>query len=398
MDSTTTGTPERRRFRRGEVLLDGELVRADLVVDGELIVEVVVDPPDDGLDDSDVDCDGLVIAPGFIDLQCNGAGGVDITTEPDRILDVAAELPRFGVTSFLPTVVTTRATARAAAIDAMSELRRQPTTAAGGRRVATPIGLHLEGPMISRHHLGAHVPRFAAEPESMLAEIDEWASSGAVSLVTLAPELDGALDVIETLVAAGVVISAGHTAMSPADFAAARSAGLSYVTHLYNAMAPFGHRSPGPIGAVLADPSVTAGVICDGIHVDPVAVEMAWRSLGSHRMSLVSDASPALGAPHGRFKIGGFEIVHDETGVRTLDGVLAGSALELDRAVRNLVSFTGCSLADALATVTSTPADLLGLQDRGRIAVGAQADLTIVDPAGNLQRTVVAGETAWDCS
>ncbi len=167
------------------------------------------------------------------------------------------------------------------------------------------------------------------------------------------------------------------------------------MTHLFNAMAPFGHRSPGPIGAVLADESVTAGVICDGIHVDPVAVTMAWRSLGPHRMSLVSDASPALGAPYGRFNIGGFEIVHDETGVRTLDGVLAGSALELDRAVRNLMSFTGCSLADALATVTTTPADLLGLTDRGRIRTGARADLTIVDPAGNLHRTVIAGETAW---
>jgi N-acetylglucosamine-6-phosphate deacetylase len=229
----------------------------------------------------------------------------------------------------------------------------------------------------------------------MLAEVAVWASSGVVSLVTLAPELDGAVDVVERLVAAGVVVSAGHTAMSPADFAAARSAGLSYVTHLYNAMAPFGHRAPGPIGAVLADPSITAGVICDGIHVDPTAVEMAWRSLGPHRMSLVSDASPALGAPYGRYDIGGFEIIHDETGVRTLDGVLAGSALELDRAVRNLMEYTGCTLADALATVTSTPADLLGLPDRGRIRTGARADLTIVDPAGNLHRTVVAGRTAW---
>lgn len=403
MDSSTNGRPERRRYRRGQVLLDGALVRADIVVDGGAIVEVSVDLPNDGLDDGDVDCDvdcdGLVIAPGFIDLQCNGAGGVDITTESDRILEVAAELPRFGVTSFLPTVVTSRATTRAAAIGAMSELRRRPTaTSTDGRRVATPLGLHFEGPMISRHHLGAHVPRFAADPSAMRDEIVAWASSGVVSLVTLAPELEGALDAVEMLVAAGVVVSAGHTAMSPADFGAARSAGLSYVTHLYNAMAPFGHRSPGPIGAVLADPSVIAGVICDGIHVDPTAVEMAWRSLGTHRMSLVSDASPALGAPYGRFRIGGFEIVHDETGVRTVDGVLAGSALELDRAVRNLMAYTGCSLADALATVTTTPADLLGLADRGRIRAGARADLTIVDPAGNLQRTVVAGETAWNRS
>jgi N-acetylglucosamine-6-phosphate deacetylase len=396
MHAATTTPTLRRRYRRGQVPLEGVLTPADVVVDGGFIVEVAVDPSRGDLEDRDVDCTGLVIAPGFIDLQCNGAGGVDITTEPDRILDVAAELPRFGVTSFLPTVVTAPASTRAAAIDAMSELCRQTASSADGRRVATPLGLHFEGPMISRQHLGAHVPRFAADPRAMLAEIDAWAASGVVALVTLAPELEGALDVIETLVGAGVVVSAGHTAMSPADFTAARSAGLSYVTHLYNAMAPFGHRSPGPIGAVLADPSVTVGVICDGIHVDPVAVEMAWRSLGPHRMSLVSDASPALGAPYGRFNIGGFEIVHDATGVRTVEGVLAGSALELDRAVRNLLAYTGCSLADALATVTSTPADLLGLADRGRIRVGARADLTIVDPDGHLHRTVVAGDTAWD--
>ena len=391
----------RRSFHGGDVLVDGELVRADLVIEGGLIVEVVTDVgTGDGSSsergDGDVDCGGLVIAPGFIDLQCNGAVGVDITTEPHRILDVAAALPRFGVTSFLPTVVTAAATTRAAAIDAMGALQAGRDHRVDGRRVATPLGLHFEGPMISRHHLGAHVPRFASEPDSMLDEVATWASSGTVTLVTLAPELERAVEVIEQLVGAGVRVSAGHTAMTPSDFAAARTAGLSYVTHLYNAMAPFQHRSPGPIGAVLADGSVTVGVICDGIHVDPTAVAMAWRSLGPARLSLVSDASPALGAPYGRFRIGGFEVIHDDTGVRTVDGVLAGSALPLDQAVRNLVNFTQCSLADAVTTVTSTPADVLGLVDRGRIRPGARADLTILDPDGTLHATVIAGETAWD--
>jgi N-acetylglucosamine-6-phosphate deacetylase len=339
------------------------------------------------LADDDVDCDGLVVAPGFIDLQCNGANGVDITNEPHRIADVAAELARFGVTAFLPTVVTSPAATRAAALD---DNRGQTRDV-----IAMPLGLHFEGPMISRDHLGAHMGRFAADPADLLDEIDTWTTSGAVAMVTLAPELPGATDVIERLYAAGVVVSAGHTGMTPSDFAAARAAGVTYVTHLFNAMAPFNHRAPGPIGAVLADPTVTVGIICDGIHVDPVAVEMAWRVLGPHRMSLVSDASPALGAPFGRFQLGGFEVIHDETGVRTVDGVLAGSALPLDRAVRNLVEYTGCSLADALATVTTTPADLLGLSDRGRIAVGARADFTIIDDTGNLHRTVIAGETAW---
>ena len=385
-------TTRRRRFRGGQALVGGELVRVDIVVDGGLIADIEIDPLSGDPSGGDIDCGGLVIAPGFIDLQCNGAGGVDITNEPGRIFEVAAELPRFGVTAFLPTVVTAPASTRSAAIAVMHGTRG----AASAGPVAEPLGLHFEGPMLSRNHLGAHVPRFAADPAALLDEIESWTSSGAVALVTLAPELEGALDIVEQLQRAGVVVSAGHTGMCPSDFAAARSAGVSYVTHLFNAMAPFGHRSPGPIGAVLADGSVTVGVICDGIHVDPVAVAMAWRSLGPQRMSLVSDASPALGAPYGRFDIGGFEVIHDETGVRTIDGVLAGSALELDRAVRNLMSFTRCSLADAIATVTTTPADLLGLADRGRLRAGSRADLTILDPAGNLYRTVIAGATAWE--
>ena len=197
--------------------------------------------------------------------------------------------------------------------------------------------------MISRHHLGAHVPAHVAALEA--DEIDEWIASGVVSLVTLAPELPGALDVTRRLATAGVVVSGGHTAMTPDDLAAACDVGLSYSTHLFNAMAPFNHRSPGPIGAVLAHDTLVAGLICDGIHVDPIAVRMAWHALGPMRMSLVSDASPALGMPYGRMQLAGFEIIHDETGVRTVDGVLAGSALALDQAVRNLMAFAGCDLA-----------------------------------------------------
>ncbi len=258
---------------------------------------------------------------------------------------------------------------------------------------ADPLALHFEGPMLSRHHMGAHVPAHVVA--LTMDELEEWSDAGVVGLVTLAPELPGATAVIERLRRDGVVVSAGHTAMTPADLAAARSVGLSYTTHLFNAMAPFSHRSPGPIGAVLADDTLVAGIIADGIHVDPIAVHMAWNALGPTRMSLVSDSSPALGLPFGRTHIAGFEIVHDETGVRTVDGVLAGSALELDQAVRNLIAYTGCSLADALATVTSTPADLLGLTDRGRLREGSRADLVILEPDGRLVATIIAGTTVW---
>ena len=379
----------------GHVVMDGDLRRVDLVLDGDRIGAITDSPDVDStnlqMSSGDViDITGAIVAPGFIDLQCNGAGGTDLTAEladdATAIDRVARILPRFGVTSFLPTVVTSPRRVRSAAIEAMRER-------AAGVIGARPLGLHFEGPLISRDRLGAHTGRFVARPPA--DEIAAWIDSGVVSLVTLAPEVDGAPDVIRQLTAAGITVSAGHTAMSPEALAEARAAGLSYVTHLFNAMAPFDHRRPGPIGAVLADGQLTAGLICDGLHVDPVAVRMAWRTLGPHRTSLVSDAAAPLGAPFGTFHLGTFDVVYDETGVRTVDGVLAGSALELDQAVRNLVEFTGCSLVEALATVTTTPADLLGIDDRGRVAVGNHADLTILDRNGRLLATIIAGRLAW---
>jgi N-acetylglucosamine-6-phosphate deacetylase len=379
-----------------DLLVDGALQSGTLVLDDDRITAVHDDRaapvavPDD--DDDVIDATGLIVAPGFIDLQCNGAAGVDITTSPDGIAAVARALPQFGVTSFLPTVVTSPAANRRAAIEALPEARR--TLAADASPGADPLGLHFEGPMISPNHLGAHPSRWVGPVDA--TELDEWIGSGAVRLVTLAPECAGGMDVVHRLAAGGLVVSAGHTAMTPSDLAAARSAGLSYATHLFNAMAPFGHRTPGPIGAVLADDALVAGLIVDGVHVDPVAVRVAWHVLGPTRTSLVSDASPALGMPYGRMELAGFEIVHDESGVRTVDGVLAGSALALDQAVRNLTAFTGCDLVDALATVTTTPADLLGLTDRGRLAPGRRADLTLLEHDGTLVATYVGGRLAHD--
>ena len=391
-----------RRFEGGMVVLDGELRRADVTtIDGH-IAEVTTEDsrsrtaasePDAGSSGTPdvIDCEGLIVAPGYIDLQCNGAGGFDLTGEivdgPEVIGHVAEALPRFGVTSFLPTVVTSPREVRDAAREA---IRRARPGAPGS---ASPLGLHFEGPMISRDHLGAHADELATSLDD--DEIDEWIADDTVALVTLSPEFSGAVEVVRRLSASGVVVSAGHTGASPSEFDMARRSGLSYVTHLFNAMAPFDHRNPGPIGAVLGDPTVTAGLICDGIHVDPVTVRMAWRSLGPSRLSLVSDAAAPLGAPFGTFDLGRRKVRHDTNGVRTTDGTLAGSALALDQAVRNLVEFTDCSFVDAIATVTTTPADLLGLTDRGRITTGAHADLTILTPDGQLVATVIGGDVAW---
>jgi N-acetylglucosamine-6-phosphate deacetylase len=332
---------------------------------------------------ADIDARGGWIVPGFIDLQINGAHGIDVTTQPDRIGELAALLPRYGVTAFLPTVVTCPPPVRAAALAAWSDRADGPG--------AVPLGLHLEGPMLAPSSVGAHPPQHVVAPGP--AVVDGWSAEAGVAMVTLAPERPGALDVIATLVSRGVTVALGHTDATSSELVAGLAAGGRYVTHLFNAMRPFGHRDPGPIGAVLADDAVVAGLICDGVHVDPVAVRMAWRALGPTRTSLVTDAVAALGARRGR--LGADDVAVADGEVRNAAGVLAGSVLTLDQAVRNLVAFTGCSVPDAVATVTSTPADVLGCADRGRLAVGQRADVTVLDPDLHVVATIVGGELAW---
>jgi N-acetylglucosamine-6-phosphate deacetylase len=353
--------------RTGSVVLEGDRVSA--VVGG--------DRP------FDVDARGGWVVPGFIDVQINGAGGIDVTTEPERISELGSLLARDGVTAFLPTVVTCEPALRAGALSAWAE--RVPGDG------AVPFGLHLEGPMLAPVRRGAHPEAFLVAPAADL--VADWTPEAGVTIVTLAPELPGALDLVRTLVGRGVRVSIGHTDCSAEEFAAARGAGASYVTHLFNAMRPFTHRDPGPVGAALADDGVVVGLICDGVHVDPIAVRMAWHALGPHRLNLVTDAVAARGAAGGR--LGSVDVEVGAGSVRTPDGVLAGSLLTLDAAVRNLVAFTGCAVPEAVATVTSTPADMLGLVDRGRLQAGARADVTVLDRELRVLATIVGGEVAW---
>ncbi len=373
-------------------VVNGSVVTpAGVVADGYVLLdEGVVSAVGSGAPPEEartIDAAGGWIAPGFIDLQINGGHGIDLTTQPERIDELGAFLVRYGVTAFVPTIITCPPECRGTAL----EVWRARHDHAGA---AVPLGVHFEGPMLSPVRRGAH-------PESLLvaASVDlvaGWGPSSGVVLATVAPELPGALAVIEELTGRGVVVSLGHTDASAEQFAAGLAAGATYVTHLFNAMRPFNHRDPGPIGATLADGTVVAGLICDGIHVDPVAVRMAWQALGSARLNLVTDAVEVLGLdPGGTSRIGSVDVTADAAGVRTADGVLAGSNLALDQAVRNLADFTGCPVVEALATVTSTPADLLHLADRGRLVVGGRADVTVLDSSLEVTATIVGGELAW---
>jgi N-acetylglucosamine-6-phosphate deacetylase len=258
---------------------------------------------------------------------------------------------------------------------------------------AVPGGLHLEGPMLSATRRGAHAAALLRRPSPVV--VRDWSRPSGVALVTLAPELPGAPEVTRLLVDAGVVVGIGHTDASTDQVLATLDAGASYVTHLWNAMAPLAHREPGPVGVALADGRLTVGLIADGIHVHPLVVAVAQRALG-RRLNLVTDAVAALGLPHGSQPFGTRQVTVDETGVRLADGTLAGSALGLDQALRNLVAFSGCALHEAVAAVTATPTRLLGLQTKGSIRPGRDADLTMLTPDLEVAATVISGRLVHD--
>ena len=293
---------------------------------------------------------------GLVDLQVNGAAGIDLTAEPHRLWEVAAALPAYGVVAFVPTVITSDPAARAQALE---------TLAAGppaGWAGAEPLGLHFEGPMIAPTRKGAHPEHWLRPPSLDL--VDGWSRESGVAMATIAPELPGALEVIERLTAQGVVVSVGHTAASAADVTAAVEAGARCVTHLGNAMPALLPREPGPVGAALGGTDLVAGLIVDGHHLDPLFVRAAWRALGPARFLSVSDTTAALGLPDGPARLGDQDVVVADGTVRLADGTLAGSAASLLDCLRVLIAQTGCSVADAVATATTTPLALLGLPPR----------------------------------
>ena len=309
----------------------------------------------------------MAASGGYIDLQVNGAAGYDLTSDPGSVWAVGEALVAHGVGAFLPTLVSPDP----ATID-----RARAVLASGppaGYRGAEALGWHVEGPFLAPSRAGAHEPASLRRPD--LGVVADWSPASGVRMVTLAPELSGALGLVERLVANGVVASAGHSAATYAEARAGFDAGIAAVTHLFNAMSPLDHRDPGLPGAALADPRVTIGLIPDGLHVHPALVRIVRAAVGPGRLAIVTDAIAALGMPAGTYRLAGREVVvADETGdhgrpraaaARTAEGRLAGSVLAMDQAVRNFAAFCGCSAEEAAVAATTVPAALLrlGLSD-----------------------------------
>lgn len=327
------------------------------------------------------------LAPGLVDLQVNGAVGHDLATAGDDAWrDVRTFLPTTGVTAFGPTIITDEVD-RLADVLAAFRARRHGLVGTGGARA---LGMHVEGPFLSPARRGAHRAELMVDPTPQRLERLLAAADGAMAMMTLAPERDGALDAIARLVEAGTAVSVGHSDASDAQVTAAADVGATLVTHLFNAQRPMHHRDPGVVGAALSDPRLTVGLIADLEHVAPAAVRVAFAAAGS-RLALVTDAVAALGMPAGTYQLGGQEVtVHADGAPTREDGTLAGSSLRLDTAVGNVVS-CGVDPAVALVAATRTPADALGRSDLGRLTTGASADLVWLDDDWQTLATWVDG-------
>jgi N-acetylglucosamine-6-phosphate deacetylase len=341
---------------------------------------------------ADVALDVGYLLPGFVDLQVNGYFGAEFqTADAGSWTAVAARLPATGTTSFAPTLIT-------APIDRLAATLRgaRDVVAELPQRAARVLGVHVEGPFISPLRRGAHNPAWITEPTPAAVGALIDAGGELLALVTLAPELTGALAAIDQLTSAGVLVSVGHSDARAEQVALAADHGARMVTHLFNAQRPLGHREPGVVGQALTDGRLTSGLIADLHHVAAAVCGLAFRAAPG-RIALVTDAAAPAGMPPGEYLLGGEPVLlppGDGAPPVRADGTLAGSALRMDVAVGNAVA-CGVSLSAAVAAATRIPADLIGRPDLGRLAAGAAADLVWLGPDLRTRATWVAGELVY---
>jgi N-acetylglucosamine-6-phosphate deacetylase len=340
-----------------------------------------------------VDFADATIAPAFIDIHMHGGAGLDVMQASESDLP---RLHRFlashGVTGYFPTTVAAPIDQTCSVLERLANAieAAQAPSANGDAVQARPLGIHLEGPFLSHKRRGAHPPEYLVPPTIAVFERLWQAARGHVRMMTIAPEIPGALEVIAEAARRNVCVSIGH---SDADFSIAQAAvkaGARHATHTFNAMRPLDHRDPGIIAEVLTDNQITADIIADGIHLAPSVVQLFLQAKGVERAVLITDAISATGMPEGRYQLGPV-LVDVKDGKCTLDGKLAGSVLTMDRAVRNVTEFAHWSLQDAVRAATLNPARAAGLAQMGQLAPGAEASFTVLSPAGEVRKTIVRG-------
>ncbi len=334
-----------------------------------------------------------ILAPGFVDIHMHGGAGLDVMRAS------AADLPhlnkfltKHGVTGYFPTTVAAPLDQTCAALGRLADAieAAQRSHSSNDDVGAQPLGIHLEGPFLSHKRRGVHPPENLVEPTLEIFERLWQAARGQVRMMTIAPELPGALEVIAEAARRKVCVSIGHSDATVEAARAGVQSGARHATHTFNAMRPLDHRDPGILAEVLTDPQLTADIIADGIHVAPEVVQLFLEMKGKDSSVLITDATAAAGMPDGTYQLGPMQ-VEVKDGRCTIDGKLAGSVLTMDRAVRNITEFAGWSLRDAVRAATLNPARTVGLKLRGVIAPGAEANIVLMSSAGEVLKTMVHG-------
>jgi N-acetylglucosamine-6-phosphate deacetylase len=339
--------------------------------------------------------DDKILAPGFVDIHIHGGVGYDVMrASADELAAVERSLAARGVTSYFPTTVTAPLDMTCIALERLAAAveTADARLSRNGDLRAQPLGMHLEGPFLSHARRGVHPPEHLQEPSMAIFDRLWQAARGKVSVMTIAPELTNAEYLIREATNRGVTVSVGHSDATAEQTRSGISAGALHATHTFNAMRPLDHRDPGIVGAVLGDDRLTAELICDGVHVEPEVVKIWYRAKGPNRAVLVTDAISATGMGDGRYQLGGFE-VEVKGDICSFEGKLAGSVLSLERAVRNVMEFASIGLWEAVRLATFNPARVAGVSGRkGALAAGADADIVVLSPRGEVVKTIVRGQ------
>jgi N-acetylglucosamine-6-phosphate deacetylase len=339
-----------------------------------------------------VDFGDVVLAPGFVDIHIHGGAGLDaMRALPSELPRLGRFLATHGVTGYFPTTVAAPLDATCAALGRLADAIEAADTGDGSAQ-ARPLGIHLEGPFLSHKRRGVHPPENLLVPSIEIFERLWQAARGHVRVLTIAPEIPGAMEVIAEAARRKVCVSIGHSDAEMPIAVDAVSAGARHATHTFNAMRPLDHRDPGIIAEVLDDDRLTADIIVDGIHVAPPIVKLFLLAKGRERAVLITDAISATGMPDGRYQLGPIE-VDVKDGKCTSNGSLAGSVLTMDRAVRNVTQFSNWSLRDAVRAATLNAAKAVGLAgDHGILAAGSAADFNVLSQSGEVLKTILRGQ------
>ena len=332
------------------------------------------------------------IAPGLLDIHVHGGAGHDVMRDdPAGRQAMERQMARTGVTAYLATTVTAPWDATLAALEHLGgAVAGEAAASSGDSGRARRLGIHLEGPFLSHARRGVHPPEHLVAPTPEKLDQMWQAAQGAIRLLTIAPELPGAIETIHHARRLGIRVSLGHSDADAATAQAGIAAGGTQTTHTFNAMPALDHRVPNLLAVALSDRRLRSELICDGIHVAPEVAAFFLRAKGPEGAILVTDGISATGMPPGRYRLGGLE-VEVQDGRCTFEGKLAGSVLTLDRAVRNAAKFAAWPLPTALRLATRNPAEAMGWQTRGELAVGAAGDFIVLDGGGAVRRTYIGG-------